>query len=108
MAFTKDWTEVNNGVALNGGSRNLAIADLPEDFELDIAMNGQIVNTLNYTEFKAMTPNMAYNEAFFLLVDDESIVAGDEYEEIKFGMRIRSQIGANTMASFGLTHIYYA
>ncbi len=57
MAFTKDWTEVNNGVALNGGSRDLkgATPDYPEDFELDIAVNGQIVNTMNYTEFKAMS-----------------------------------------------------
>lgn len=109
MAFTKDWTEVNNGVALNGGSRNLkgATPDYPEDFELDIAVNGQIVNTMNYTEFKAMTPNMAYNEAFFLLVDDESIVAGDEYEEVKLGLRIRSET-APLDAPFSVTHIYYA
>ncbi len=50
---------------------------------------------------------MAYNEAFFLLVDDESIVAGDEYEEVKLGLRIRSET-APLDAPFSVTHIYYA
>lgn len=110
MPFTKGWTEVNNGIELQGGSRSLkgAPQDWPEDIELDIAVNGKILRTMNYTDLKPMTKEIAYNEAFYLLLDDESVVAGDEYEEIKFGMRIRSQIGANTMASFGLTHIYYA
>ena len=54
-----------------------------------------------------MATEIAYNEAFYLLLDDESVVAGDKYEEIKLGLRIRSQIGAG-IASFGVTHIYYA
>ena len=57
--------------------------------------------------FKFAAPNMAYNEAFFLLVDDESIVAGDKYEEVKLGLRIRSQT-APLDAPFSVTHIYYA
>jgi len=109
MAFTKDWTEVNNGIELQGGSRNLKAPpiDWPEDIEVDIAVNGKIVRTFNYTEFKPMATEIAYNEAFYLLLDDESVVAGDKYEEIKLGLRIRSQIGAG-LASFGVTHIYYA
>lgn len=58
MPFTKDWTEVNNGIELQGGSRNLAIADWPEDMEVDIAVNGKILKTYNYTEFKPMSKSL--------------------------------------------------
>ena len=44
MAFTKDWTEVNNGIELQGGSRNLKAPpiDWPKDIKVYIAVNGQI------------------------------------------------------------------
>lgn len=108
MTITNDWTEVNNGITLGEG-RNLeaTVGDLPEDFFLDIAVNGEITRTYNYEEFKALTKEIAYNQAFYPLVNDESLVTGDEPEAVEIGLRIRSESNPKD-ASFSLTHIYYA
>jgi len=108
MEITKDWTEVNDGIALGEG-RKLGgnVKDLPEDFFLDIAVNGKITRTYNYEEFKVLTKEIAYNQAFYPFVNDESLVTGDEPEAVELGLRIRSESSPKD-ASFSLTHIYYA
>jgi hypothetical protein len=102
IAKTKDWTEVNNGME-GYRERELGgkVTDIPEDFELDIAVNGKILTTYNYTEWKEFTKEYAYNEAFYPLVNDAS-VTGD----VELGLRIRSEINKQ-YASFGVTHIYW-
>ncbi len=133
--MTQGWTEVNNGE----GRRRLT-KDWPEDFKLDVAVDGNIIKTYNYDEMKEfgecdtskipslsigsfihfyffpsdhlhLFPNaakeMAHNEAFYPLVDDENIVPGNEAKEVELGLRIRSD-SSPFDAAFGLTHIYYA
>ena len=106
--ITKDWTEVNNGVN-NEGRRELKKPpiDWPKDMEVDIAANGKIITTYNYTEFSAMKGEMAYNEAYYLLMDDKDFITGDKAEAVEMGIRIRSEENPHN-AAFGITHIYYA
>lgn len=75
--------------------------DWPEDFEIDIAVNGKIVKTYDYATFKPFTAEYAYNEAFYPLIDDPA-VQGD----VELGVRIRSTINPQ-YASFTFTHIYW-
>ncbi len=49
---------------------------------------------------------IAHNEAFYPLVDDETI-GGDEAKEVELGIRIRSESDPLN-AGLQLTHIYYA
>jgi hypothetical protein len=79
---------------------------LPDDFQLDIAVNGKIVKTWDHATFMEHTKEAAYNEAFYTFVDDENIVSGDEPKEVEFGLRIRSEKNPKD-ASFGITHFYY-
>ena len=110
-ARTNDWTEVNNGTT-NGGEgdeRRLGPPPKPwpEDFELDIAVNGKIIKTYNHTEFFKFTKEISYNEAFYPLVDDDNLISGDKAESVELGIRIRSELAPRD-AAFGITHIYYA
>lgn len=108
IGVTKGWTEVNNGVDLEGGgNRNLKAPpkDWPTDFKLDVAVNGKIIKTYTYEEYKEYTKEMSHNEAFYPLLNDDTL-GGDESVEIELGLRIRSE-SSPLDASFGITHIYY-
>jgi hypothetical protein len=101
IAKTKDWTEINNGI--EGYRRKLGgkVTDWPEDIEIDIAVNNKIVNSYDYETFKTFTKEFAYNEAYYPLIDDETITG-----DIELGIRMRSTINPQH-ASFGVTHIYW-
>jgi len=81
--------------------------DWPEDFEIDIAVNGQIIKTYNKTEFGVFRAEIAYNEAFYPLLDDKDFITGDEPEAVEIGMRVRSEENPYH-AGLTITHIYYA
>lgn len=100
---TIDWTEVNGGMeGYRERGLKRAPTDIPEDFEVDIAVNGKITATYNYTEWRGFALNQyAYNEAFFPMVNDTS-VTGD----VELGIRVRSELNKQ-YASFGVTHIYW-
>ena len=101
---TKDWTEVNNGAHFdNGRELKKPPKEWPEDFHVDIAINGNIVKTYNQTEFRAFTIEIAYNEAFYPLVNDKELASGD----VELGFRLRSEIDPRG-AALAVTHIYYA
>eukprot|EP00558_Chaetoceros_sp_UNC1202_P010884 CAMPEP_0197243762 /NCGR_PEP_ID=MMETSP1429-20130617/9101_1 /TAXON_ID=49237 /ORGANISM="Chaetoceros sp., Strain UNC1202" /LENGTH=881 /DNA_ID=CAMNT_0042704027 /DNA_START=58 /DNA_END=2703 /DNA_ORIENTATION=- len=107
LTQTRGWTEVNDGKILgDGGSRQLKAAPVPwpDDIKLDIAVNGKIHKTLNKEEFFKMASEIAYNEAYYKLVDDASVATG---EPVELGIRIRSTEDPKK-ASFGITHIYWA
>lgn len=110
LLLTKGWAEVNNGINFDADNKDrklkAPVKPLPDDFQLDIAVNGNIIKTWNHTTFMEHTKEAAYNEAFYPFIDDESIVSGDEPEEIEVGLRIRSESNPKD-ASFGITHFYY-
>lgn len=101
IAKTKDWTEINNGI--DGYRRKLGgkVTDWPEDIEIDIAVNNKIVKSYDYETFKTFTKEFAYNEAYYPLIDDETITG-----DIELGIRMKSTINPQH-ASFGVTHIYW-
>ena len=102
--LTKGWTEVNNGVHFdNGRELKTPPKEWPEDFHVDIAINGKIVKTYNGTEFLSLGPEIAYNEAFYPLLDDKELASGD----VELGFRMRSEIDPR-VAALAFTHIYYA
>ena len=70
-------------------------------------MNGKIITTYNQTEFLEWKVSMAYNEAFYLFMDDKDFVQGDEPVSLELGIRLRSESDPKG-AGLGITHIYYA
>ena len=105
MPYTKGWTEVNNGIKYGeDGNRLLGgkVTDWPDDFEIDIAVNGKIIKTYGYEEFKAKIGEIAYNESFYPLVDDKEATGN-----VEVGIRIRSEKDPH-LAAIGITHIYWA
>jgi hypothetical protein len=81
------------------------VIDWPQDFRLEVAINGKIVKIYTYTELIPYTKEVAYNEAFYPIIDDKSIATGD----VELGLRIRSDLHTNPYhASFELTHLYWA
>ena len=99
--FTKDWTEVNNGQFRNLGT----VIPWPDDVIIEIAVDGKIVAT-KYKDFSEIQA-MAYNQGIYPLVNDESLIKGDEPESVELGIRIRSETNPKD-AALSITHIYYA
>ena len=118
--LTKDWTELNNGIDVDRKlkdevederSMKALPKPWPEDMEIDIAVNGKIVDTLhggpsvnNVPELIRDRPQLSYNEQFLKLLDDKSLADGGDLE---FAIRIRSTENPKD-ASFGISYIYYA
>jgi hypothetical protein len=105
--ITKEWTEYNNNGVTNTDSnqRKLGgpVSDYPKDFKLEIAVNGKIIRVWTYDEFKAMIGEVAYNQAFFPLVDDDTLPVGN----VELGIRLKSETNPKD-AGMGVTHIYWA
>jgi hypothetical protein len=86
--------------------RNLKAAPqpFPDDFFFDIAVNGQIHDTWDKEKFMEYAKEIAYNQAFYPLVDDEKFKgAGD----VELSIRFRSEKDP-TNAACTITHLYYA
>ena len=101
---TRNWTEVNNG-----GRRELKtpVPEWPDDTMVDIAANGKILKSFNKEEWMQWKEQIAYNEAFYPLLDDKDLVKGDKAEPVELGFRIRSETNPRG-AAISITHIYYA
>ena len=80
------------------------VTPLPDDFELDIAINGRIWKTMNVTEFMVYTKEVAYNQAIFTLYDDETTV---EENGVELSLRVRCS-HSTVHTGISITHIYYA
>ncbi len=91
---------------LDDGERRLgnpAAFKYPEDFKLEIAVNGKIVDTWDEAKFMSHAyPEMAYNNAFYPLVTDENLKG-----EVELGLRTSSTISPKE-AGLTVTHIYWA
>lgn len=109
--------QVNNGRTMDDGEgRKLAdlkfeqrhmkakTVPLVDDFKLDIAIDGLIVKTMELDEYMECKEEIAYNEAIFVLLDNENVYdTSDSGAELT--LRIRSDgRGRNTMS---ISHIYY-
>jgi len=100
---TAGWTEVNNGEYRALGKAT----DWPSDVLIDIAINGVITQTWDYDKFYSMKIDPAYNEEFFILLDDEEFTQSEDGEPVELGIRIRSETDPNN-AGISIAHIYYA
>jgi hypothetical protein len=81
-----------------------AIPPLPDDMKFDIALNGRIIKTMEKEEFMGYAVEIAYNQAIFPFLDDDS-VKGDPGVEL--GLRLRSESDPKNLA-ISVTHIYYS
>ena len=89
---TEGWTEGNNGITYeveDGDRRQMKAKPLPwsDDLQVDVAVNGEIVKVLDLDWMTFYSSEMAYNEAFYPLVDDKDLVKGGEVEPVELGLR---------------------
>jgi hypothetical protein len=94
-SITEGWTKPNNG------EYKRALADLPEDFLLDYAIDGE-VKTLNLEQFSAQlkTPQTAVET--ITVMDDPDM---KESKDIEVAFRMRN---CGRDCNWAVTHIYYA
>ena len=99
------WSEVNDGMT-DGEGRELKRTppQWPEDFMIDIAVNGKIHKSYAKEEWYKYANPIAYNNAMYPLVDDKSFVGSGT---IEIGIRLRSESDPRN-AGMTLTHIYFA
>lgn len=102
LLLTKNWKEVNDGHFRNLGK---SIIPWPDDIMIDIAIDGKIVATKHkdFSEIDAM----AYNQGIYPLLNDESLIDGDDPKALELGIRIRSETNPKD-AALSISHIYYA
>ena len=85
------------------GRRRLGnVTPKPKDFKMDISVNGKITTWDLDKYMENSQPEMAYNQAIFRLVNDESLKG-----PVELGIRLRSELdpkGAGT----SICHIYWA
>jgi len=99
----KDWHLTPLNEDGNRKLGNIAQNEYPDDFKFDIAVNGKIVDTWDKEKFMSHAyPEMAYNNAFFPLVTDESLRG-----PVELGLRVSSTINPK-VAGLTVTHIYWA
>ena len=101
--MTQEWTEVNNGHRKLKGK----VPDWPADIFMDIALNGKIVDTWDINKLNEKNVQLAYNEVFFKLFDDENFIKSEEGEPVEFAIRTRS-VSDPRMAGLSVAHLYYA
>jgi hypothetical protein len=102
---TMTWSEVNDGMT-DGEGRELKRVPppWPEDFMIDIAVNGKIHKSYTKEEWYKYAEPIAYNNAMYPLVDDKSFVGSGA---IEIGIRLRSESNPRN-AGMNLSHIYFA
>jgi len=91
---------------VDGGRRRLgnpAAFEYPHDFKFEIAVNGKIIKTWDKAEFMSHAyPEMAYNNAMYPLVTDETLRG-----PVELGLRPSSESKPKE-AGLSVTHLYYA
>lgn len=110
---TDGWTEVNEGVGgTEGRQRDLkkkVVPPLPDDFHIEVAVNGVITKRFNNTETRLalFAAEVAYNVAITVLLDDEERAKKNVAEDIELGIRITTPVtGRKYPVAF--SHLYYA
>lgn len=124
-SLTEKWTEVDDGKTMdttpwegffepdNPPNRHRVLKKpthdelVPSDFEMDIAINGKIVQTMKRTEWLEYTREYVKNVAVFPLLNDESMAQKDwEGEPMEAAIRFRSK--KMPKQTYCISHIYYA
>jgi hypothetical protein len=101
FSLTKNWSEVNNGQFRNLGK----IVPWPDDIMIEVAIDGKIVAT-KYKDFSEIEA-MAYSQGIYPLLNDESLIQGNEPKAVELAIRIRSETNPKD-AALSVSHIYYA
>jgi hypothetical protein len=102
---TEGWEAVNNGRVDARRRLKPPPPPLPDDFRLEVAVDGELSHTYTGDEFKNLTePHIAYNVPFTVLLDDEELVKNGK-RDIEVSLRI---VGGGRESVLGITHIYYA
>ena len=102
---TKDWTEVNNGRDSRHRHLKAPPPPKPEDYRVEVAVNGVITKSLNETEFNELCVQPGYNLIICTLWDDEERARKNEKEDVEIGFRMA---GGGRKGIMGITHVYYA
>jgi len=80
---------------------------VPLDFEMDIAINGEIVRTMKRKEWLTYTAELVKNVSIWPLLDDPSMAQKDwDGEPVEVGIRFRSTI--QPQQTYCVSHVYYA
>jgi len=118
-AFTADWTDIDTGKTLDTspyniteGNRRLGKELIPDDLEMDVAINGKITKVWKSEEWVKYTAEPSKNCAVWPLLDDAAMAKknmdeGKDGEPVEVAIRYRSKsvpLGFN----FCFSHIYYA
>ncbi len=84
--------------------RNLGgkVLPFPDDLAIDISINGKIISTWDKTMVDKLKVEIAYNEAFYPILDDENITG-----DVEFAIRTRSEADPK-MAGWTVTHVYWS
>lgn len=84
--------------------RNLGgyVPPFPDDLAIDIAINGKIITTWDKTMVDKLKVEIAYNEAFYPLLDDENITG-----DVELALRTRSEADPKA-AGWTVTHVYWS
>ena len=78
----------------------------PPEWQFEVAINGEIVSSWNYTEYGNTCHYLSYNNAICLLWKDEQRDLKKEKEDIELALRLQPEGGR--IAIMGITHVYYA
>jgi hypothetical protein len=123
-SLTQDWNEVDDGKTfdttrldpkdVDSGSQRQRILGkptiddmIPSDLQMDIAINGKIVHTMDREEFIKHTAEYVKNVAVFPLLNDESMAIRDwDGEPMEVAIRFRSK--KSPQQTYCLSHLYYA
>ena len=122
-SLTKNWKEVNDGKTLDKTPFNATATGgvrqrerilkptmdqlIPTDLEMDIAINGKIIKTMDREEFIGNTREYVKNVALFPLLNDESMAQKDwKGERMEVAIRFRTE--KSPQQTYCLSHIYYA
>jgi len=119
--FTKGWTEIDDGKTLDttpynatksGNGRRMNSEMIPDDFEMDIAIDGKIIKVMKKEEWSLYKVEPTKNCAIWPLLDDKEMAErnqkeGKEGEPMEVGIRYRSK-SQPTGFNFCFSHLYYA
>jgi len=102
-----EWWSVRDWFLTKGkdnNDRNLkkTTPPYPDDFKFEIAINGKVVSTWDKETFMSHSKEVAYNQAMFPLVTDETLSG-----PVELGLRLGSESDPRA-AGLAITHIYYA
>ena len=103
--ITVSWTSENNGRD-DGRQLKKAPPPLPDDYAIEVAVNGVIQYRVDEEGFKAKCDGeISYNVQICVLVDDLQLASTNENQDMEVAIRVA---GGGREAVLGISHVYYA